>query len=53
MSAKRENGLGNGTGEKLRVCDAFAGETPALPAYRLTETVNAYEYKKAASKKKR
>ena len=53
MSAKRENGLGKGSAEKLRVCDAFAGETPALPANRLTETLNAYEYEKAAKKKER
>jgi len=30
-------------GENLRVCDAFAGETPALPANRLTETLKVYE----------
>jgi hypothetical protein len=52
MSAKRENGLGKGSAEKLRVCDAFAGETPALPANRSTETLNAYEYEKVPKKER-
>jgi len=40
MSASAKNGS---AGENLRVCDAFAGETPALTANRLTETLKVYE----------
>ena len=53
MSAKRENGSEKGADERLRVCDAFAGGTPALPANRLTETPDVYDDEKAANEKER